>query len=55
MKNRDVGESDGCREGVNPATGATLFTRPMCVHPQFLKYTGIGDVNSADSYTCSVG
>jgi hypothetical protein len=38
---------------VNATTGATLFTRPLCVDPLFPKYKGTGDVNSADSYTCS--
>lgn len=35
------------------STGTTLFTRPLCIHPQFPKYKGTGDVKSADSYTCS--
>jgi len=41
-------------EKVNATAGATLFARPMCVHPQYPKYRGTGDVNSADSYSCSI-
>lgn len=35
------------------AAGATVFSRPMCVHPQFAKYKGTGDVASADNWICS--
>ena len=37
---------------LDPTTGATRFSRPMCKYPSFPKYNGSGDVNSADSYTC---
>jgi feruloyl esterase len=29
------------------------MTRPLCTYPQAAKYKGSGDVNSADSFTCS--
>ncbi|TFZ03466.1 tannase/feruloyl esterase family alpha/beta hydrolase [Ramlibacter rhizophilus] len=35
------------------ASGATLFTRPLCQYPTYPKYNGTGDVNSASSYQCS--
>lgn len=35
------------------ASGATLFTRPLCAYPAYPKYNGTGDVNSASSYQCS--
>jgi hypothetical protein len=38
---------------VDAQSGATLFSRPLCVHPQFPKYRGTGDLNSAESYICS--
>ena len=38
---------------VDPATGATLFTRPLCVNPEYAKYRGTGDINSVASYVCS--
>jgi hypothetical protein len=31
----------------------TVFTRPLCQHPAFPKYSGSGDINSASSYQCS--
>lgn len=34
------------------ANGATTLTRPMCVYPQYPRYSG-GDINSAQSFTCS--
>lgn len=35
------------------SSGATLFSRPLCLYPTFPRYTGSGDTNSASSYTCS--
>jgi feruloyl esterase len=37
---------------LDPATRATRFSRPLCKYPSFPKYSGSGDVNSADSYSC---
>jgi len=28
------------------------FTRPMCQYPNWPKYSGTGDVNQAESFTC---
>lgn len=39
---------------VNPTTGATVFTRPLCVFPGYPRYNGTGDVNAAASYSCVV-
>lgn len=38
---------------VNLTNGATIFTRPLCVHPKYPRYNGTGDVNAAASYTCT--
>lgn len=37
---------------LNPTTGATQLSRPLCKYPSFPKYKGSGDVTSSDSYTC---
>ena len=34
-------------------TGIVLRTLPVCRHPQYPRYNGSGDVNSAESYTCT--
>ncbi len=34
------------------ASGATVLSRPLCVYPQYPRYNGSGDVNSASSFTC---
>jgi hypothetical protein len=36
-------------------TNAVLFTRPICVYPQFPKYNGTGDPAQAASFTCATG
>lgn len=38
---------------IDPTTGATLLTRPLCVHPAYPRYRGVGDVNSASSFACT--
>ncbi len=38
---------------LDPATGATLLTRPLCRYPQYPRYKGRGDPNSASSFACS--
>jgi len=38
---------------LDPTNGATLFSRPLCVHPKYPRYNGSGDVNAASSYTCT--
>jgi feruloyl esterase len=37
----------------DPASGATLLSRPLCVYPAYPRYNGSGDVNAASSYTCT--
>ncbi len=37
----------------DPATGATLLSRPLCVHPAYPRYTGKGDPNNASSFRCT--
>ncbi len=34
-------------------TGAILRTLPVCRHPNYPRYKGAGDLNSAESYTCT--
>jgi hypothetical protein len=34
-------------------SGATLLSRPLCVYPRYPRYNGSGDVNAAESYTCT--
>lgn len=41
------------RKKVNPTNGATVFSRPLCLHPKYPRYNGSGDVNAAASYTCT--
>lgn len=38
---------------VNPTNGATVFSRPLCVHPKYPHYNGSGDVSAAANYTCT--
>ncbi len=38
---------------VDPATGSTLLTRPLCRYPQYPRYKGSGDPNAAASFSCS--
>jgi len=38
---------------LDPNTGATILTRPLCVYPAYPRYKGRGDVNSAASFTCA--
>jgi len=38
---------------LDPATGATLMARPLCVYPAYPRYRGHGDVNAALSYVCT--
>ncbi|WP_257450565.1 tannase/feruloyl esterase family alpha/beta hydrolase [Archangium lipolyticum] len=37
---------------LNPQTGETVLSRPLCKYPQYPRYNGSGDVNSAGSFTC---
>jgi hypothetical protein len=34
---------------------AVEMTRPLCVYPQIVKYSGTGDKNSAASFSCAAG
>jgi feruloyl esterase len=36
----------------NDPTKAVLMTRPLCPYPQQAHYKGVGDTNSASSFTC---
>ena len=38
---------------VDPSTGATLLTRPLCIYPAYPRYKGHGDPNKASSFICS--
>ena len=38
---------------VDPTTGATLLSRPLCVYPEYPRYKGRGDPNSASSFRCT--
>jgi hypothetical protein len=35
------------------ASGATVLSRPLCVHPAYPRYKGTGDVNAASSFSCA--
>ncbi|HEX5748207.1 MAG TPA: tannase/feruloyl esterase family alpha/beta hydrolase [Archangium sp.] len=37
---------------LNPQTGQSVLSRPLCKYPRHPRYKGSGDVNSADSFTC---
>ncbi|QRO02022.1 tannase/feruloyl esterase family alpha/beta hydrolase [Archangium violaceum] len=37
---------------LNPQTGGTVLSRPLCKYPQYPRYNGSGDVASAGSFTC---
>ncbi|WNG37924.1 tannase/feruloyl esterase family alpha/beta hydrolase [Archangium violaceum] len=37
---------------LDPQTGQSVLSRPLCKYPRYPKYKGSGDVNSADSFTC---
>ncbi len=38
---------------LDPATGAKLLSRPLCVHPAYPRYKGKGDPNEASSFVCA--
>jgi hypothetical protein len=38
---------------LSATTGATTLTRPMCPYPQYPRYLGSGDPNSAQSFACA--
>jgi len=37
----------------DPTTGAVTASRPVCLYPDFARYTGHGSPNSASSYVCA--
>jgi hypothetical protein len=49
----EQGAEPGAITAAKVTNDVTQFTRPLCVHPAFAKYNGVGDVNSASSFTCS--
>ena len=38
---------------IDPLTGETVLTRPLCEYPAYPRYDGKGDVNLARNYDCS--
>jgi hypothetical protein len=38
---------------IDPATGATRLSRPLCVYPAYPRYKGKGDPNQASSFKCT--
>ncbi len=38
---------------VDPATGTTVLSRPLCVYPEYPRYKGKGDPNAASSFKCT--
>ena len=38
---------------LNPSTGATVLSRPLCRFPTFPRYKGSGDMNDAANFTCA--
>lgn len=38
---------------LDTAQSSAVFTRPLCVHPNFPKYKGSGDILDAANYSCS--
>ena len=39
---------------LDATTGATKFTRPLCVYPAYVRYRGSGNVNDAASFECAM-
>ncbi|MEY4641852.1 MAG: hypothetical protein RLZZ227_1846 [Pseudomonadota bacterium] len=46
------GEAPGTMVGTNISDNAPGRTRPICEYPQWPRYTGAGDINSAASFSC---
>ena len=38
---------------IDPATGATVLSRPLCVYPAYPRYKGKGDPNDASNFKCT--
>lgn len=38
---------------IDPATGATVLSRPLCVYPAYPRYKGKGNPNDASSFKCT--
>jgi feruloyl esterase len=38
---------------IDTASGATLFSRPLCIYPAYPRYNGRGNPDSALSFTCT--
>jgi acetyl esterase/lipase len=51
----EKGKDPGEHETVTDVTGVPGRTRPLCRYPNWPKYKGAGDVNSASSFTCAPG
>jgi hypothetical protein len=37
----------------DPATGVVTDSRPICLYPQFARYTGSGSTTNANSFVCA--
>ena len=37
----------------DPATGVVIASRPICLYPEFARYTGQGSTTDASSYVCA--
>jgi feruloyl esterase len=51
MRGRGPGELTAAK--VDPTSGATILTRPLCIYPAYPRYKGRGDPNKASSFTCT--
>jgi feruloyl esterase len=49
---KDVAPGTIVASKIDRASGATLFTRPLCEYPAYPRYSGVGDTNDATSFNC---
>ena len=55
---RIIGKQPGLVElsdmlgGAEPSKDAPVFTRPICRYPKYAKYSGRGDVNDEENFSC---
>ena len=48
----EQGMTPGTQIGSHIEKGATTMTRPQCVYPEVPHYSGQGDINKAENFTC---
>jgi feruloyl esterase len=48
----EKGTAPNVINGARLQQGATVLTRPHCPYPQVTRYTGSGDINQAENFTC---